>query len=68
MAQDFSEKAPAEDVADFFQKVGKIAEQLGVVEQGYRVIANHAKWGGQEVPHFHIHILGGEPVGPMVND
>ncbi len=64
--QDFSEKAHAEDIADFFQKAGQIAAQLGVAKQGYRLITNHAKWGGQEVPHFHVHILGGESVGPMV--
>ena len=65
--QDFVEKAPKEDIAHFFQKVGQISKQLGVVAQGYRLIANHSLWGGQEVPHFHVHILGGEAVGPMVS-
>ena len=65
--QDFSQNASIEEVASFFQKVGEIADQLGVVEKGYRLIANHSQWGGQEVPHFHVHILGGESVGPMVS-
>lgn len=63
---DFGAKAPAEEVKAFFSAVSKIARDLGVEENGYRVIANHKAFSGQEVDHFHVHILGGEPLGPLV--
>lgn len=63
---DFSEKASPEDIAHFFKVLGKLAETLGIREKGYRLITNHGPFGGQEVPHFHMHILGGAPVGDLV--
>ena len=38
----------------------------GVAETGYRVIANAGANGHQEVPHLHLHVLGGRPMGRMV--
>ena len=64
---DFAAKASAEEVVGFFKAVQTVADAQGVSGSGYRLIANHADDGGQEVPHFHVHILGGEPVGKMVN-
>jgi histidine triad (HIT) family protein len=46
-------------------KIPQIAKMLGIAEDGYRVIVNTNKHGGQEIYHIHFHILGGEPVGPM---
>jgi histidine triad (HIT) family protein len=46
-------------------KIPEIAKKLGIAEDGYRVIVNTGKNGGQEIYHIHFHILGGEPVGPM---
>ena len=46
-------------------KIPEIAKKLGIAEDGYRVIVNTGKHGGQEIYHIHYHILGGEPVGPM---
>ncbi len=63
---DFARDAPAEAVGRFFAKVGQIARDLGVAGEGYRLIANTGRHGGQEVPHFHVHILGGRSIGPMV--
>jgi diadenosine tetraphosphate (Ap4A) HIT family hydrolase len=63
---DFVRDAPAEAVGRFFEKVGQIARDLGVDGDGYRLIANTGRHGGQEVPHFHVHILGGRSIGPMV--
>jgi diadenosine tetraphosphate (Ap4A) HIT family hydrolase len=63
---DFTRDAPAETVGRFFRKVGEIARQLGVAEEGYRVIANIGADGGQEVPHFHVHICAGRPLGRMI--
>ncbi len=63
---DFARDAPAEAVGRFFAKVARIARDLGVAGEGYRLIANTGRHGGQEVPHFHVHILGGHSIGPMV--
>ena len=46
-------------------KIPEIAKKLGIAEDGYRVIVNTGKNGGQEIYHIHFHILGGERVGPM---
>ena len=63
---DFSEKASDAEIAGFIRAVGKVARNLGLVGQGYRVLANIGLRGGQEVPHLHAHIFGGEPLGPML--
>lgn len=63
---DFSEHAPAEEIASFVRTVGKIARDAGLVEPGYRLLANVGANGGQEVPHFHVHIFGGKPLGVMI--
>ena len=42
-----------------------IAEQEGLVEQGYRVVTNHGPWGGQTVDHLHLHVLGGRQLGVL---
>ena len=47
-------------VANFFKKVDLVVQKLLIKESGYRIISNSGINGGQEVPHFHIHILGGE--------
>lgn len=44
----------------------RVAAQEGVAESGYRLIINHGADGGQTVPHLHIHILGGRPLGALV--
>ena len=63
---DFATMAPAEDVAGFWGAVADTARQLGLVEPGYRVLTNIGADAGQEVPHFHVHIFGGRPLGRMV--
>lgn len=63
---DFSEKASAEEIKALSAAVAKIARDEGLDESGFRTIANTGLHGGQEVPHFHVHILGGEAVGPIV--
>ncbi len=57
---DFTTHASAKETAGFFAAVGKVAEQLGVVESGYRLVMNTGKNSGQEVPHLHVHILAGK--------
>jgi diadenosine tetraphosphate (Ap4A) HIT family hydrolase len=63
---DFSAGASAAEIGGFFQAVGKVARQLGLEEEGYRVLANHGPDSHQEVPHFHVHIMGGRPLGPLL--
>ena len=63
---DFSEKASDAEIAGLTRAVGKVAREAGLVAQGYRVLANIGLRGGQEVPHLHLHIFGGEPLGPML--
>ena len=40
--------------------------ELGVVEGGYRVLSNHGEAANQEVPHLHVHLFAGAPLGPML--
>ena len=49
-------------ISEFFTKTKLVIEKLGIAQDGYKVISNCGINGGQEVPHFHIHILGGEKV------
>lgn len=64
---DFSARASAEEIAGFVRAVGHIAREAGLVEPGYRLLANIGDHGGQEVPHFHVHIFGGKPLGRMIS-
>ncbi|MCK5384230.1 MAG: histidine triad nucleotide-binding protein [Alphaproteobacteria bacterium] len=64
---DFGTGASPEEVKAFFAAISKIAHEKGVAKTGFRCIANTENDGGQEVPHFHMHILGGAYVGPMVS-
>lgn len=52
-------------IGEVFLTIAKIAKDLGVAQDGYRVIANCNSYGGQEVFHLHYHLLAGEPIGPM---
>jgi len=63
---DFSAQASAEEIAGFVRAVGRIAREKGLVEPGYRLLANVGPHGGQEVPHLHVHLFGGEPLGRMI--
>jgi len=63
---DFSEKASDAEIAGFTRAVGQVARDQGMVVQGYRLLANTGKRSGQEVPHLHVHIFGGQPLGPML--
>ena len=63
---DFSARATAEEIAGFVRAAGTVARDLGLVEPGYRLLSNLGADGGQEVPHLHIHLFGGRPLGRMV--
>ena len=63
---DFSDKASDAEIAGFIRAVGNTARTLNLPDPGYRILANHGVHSHQEVPHLHIHIFGGKPLGPML--
>ena len=63
---DFTANASDAEIADFARAVGAVAKQTGASAQGYRLLANTGKRGGQEVPHLHVHLFGGAPLGAML--
>lgn len=63
---DFSARAPDAEIAGFVRAVGHVAREHGLVEPGYRLLANVGGDAGQEVPHLHVHLFGGQPLGPML--
>ncbi|MGF1447640.1 MAG: histidine triad nucleotide-binding protein [Pikeienuella sp.] len=69
-ADHFGADASAEERADFMAAVARVAREMGVAEaaggNGYRVISNAGADGVQEVPHFHVHVLGGRGLGRIV--
>jgi histidine triad (HIT) family protein len=63
---DFSAKASADEITAFVRAIGKIARDAGLIGMGYRLLANTGRDSGQEVPHLHVHIFAGRPLGPML--
>jgi diadenosine tetraphosphate (Ap4A) HIT family hydrolase len=63
---DFSDKASETEIAGFIRAVGSVAREQGLVEPGYRLLANTGTNSHQEVPHLHVHIFGGRQMGPML--
>ena len=67
---DFSEKASSEEIVGLIKGINIVAKKLGISVnngKGYRALANVSENGGQEVPHLHFHLFGGEKVGKMVS-
>ena len=68
---DFTSKASEKEIAALIKGIGTVAKKLGVSEVvnggGYRSIVNVGQNGGQEVPHLHFHIFGGERIGKIVS-
>ncbi len=63
---DFSSTASSNEIVGFVRAIGSVARELGVEETGYRLLANTGLDSHQEVPHFHIHLFAGKPLGPML--
>ena len=63
---DFAAKASDAELGGFARAVQAVAALEGVTESGYRLIANHGKHSQQEVPHYHVHILGGESLPGLI--
>tara|TARA_B100001769_G_C21969627_1_gene521552 strand:+ start:104 stop:454 length:351 start_codon:yes stop_codon:yes gene_type:complete len=62
---DFIKKSDPKIISSFFKSVNLVIDKLDLNESGFRIISNSGKDGGQEVPHFHVHILGGEKIGRL---
>ena len=63
---DFSANGSDAEIAGFIRAVGQVARDAGLVAPGYRLLANVGQDGGQEVPHLHVHLFAGQPLGPML--
>jgi diadenosine tetraphosphate (Ap4A) HIT family hydrolase len=63
---DFSARGSEAEIAGFVRAIGHVAREAGLVEPGYRLLANTGVNSGQEVPHLHVHIFGGARLGPML--
>lgn len=64
---DFCAHGSDEEILDFWCTVHHVIHQLNLKENGFRMISNSGAHGGQEVPHFHVHLCGGEKLGPMIS-
>jgi len=64
---DFTANASDSEISGFIRAVGHVARTAGLVEPGYRLLANTGIDAHQEVPHLHVHIFGGRPLGPMLS-
>ena len=66
----FAADASADELLDFHRTAARVVAHLGLApgdgQSGYRAIANSGDHGHQEVPHYHLHILAGQPLGPML--
>jgi histidine triad (HIT) family protein len=63
---DFGDNAKDDEIVALMRAVPKVAAAAGIKDTGYRVITNCGVHSHQEVPHLHLHLLGGEAVGKMV--
>jgi histidine triad (HIT) family protein len=62
----FAQQASDEEILDYVRLVGEICRMEGLEAEGWRLIANAGRNGVQEVPHLHVHILGGRVLGRML--
>ena len=68
---DFAKNASAEEIVDYVRAIGQVCADLGLSadaagQGGFRMIANAGSDSGQEVPHLHVHLLAGRPLGPLL--
>ena len=64
---DFVAKENPQKITNFFQKVAQISQDLKIVESGFRLITNNGSDAHQTVKHFHVHILAGKKLGPLIS-
>lgn len=63
---DFSANADDSELAGFIRAVGKVARDMNLVKPGYRLLANVGIDAHQDVPHLHVHLFGGKPLGRLL--
>jgi diadenosine tetraphosphate (Ap4A) HIT family hydrolase len=63
---DFSARASEAEIAGLVRAVGQVAREAGLVAPGYRVLVNSGLDAHQEIPHLHVHVFAGRPLGPML--
>ena len=63
---DFAVRASSEEIDAFIKAVSRVADLMGISQTGYRVISNTGLDSHQEIPHLHMHVLGGTPLGPLL--
>jgi len=63
---EFAEKGSPAEHSAFVKAVGEVVEKEGIGETGYRLIVNNGRDGHQDVPHVHMHVVGGASAGPML--
>ncbi|MGH7056699.1 MAG: histidine triad nucleotide-binding protein [Acetobacteraceae bacterium] len=63
---DFAARAGEAEIAGFFRAVGEVTRRLGLEAKGYRLLTNMGADANQEIPHFHLHIFAGRPLGRML--
>ena len=63
---DFTAGAADAEIAGFWRAVGTVCKRLGLDANGYRLLVNTGEYGGQEVAHLHVHVVGGRPLGRML--
>lgn len=64
---DFAANATDQEIVDWVRTAGRVAREIGAVEDGYRILANNGRDAHQEVPHLHLHVLAGGELGPMLS-
>ncbi|MBC8269594.1 MAG: histidine triad nucleotide-binding protein [Rhodospirillaceae bacterium] len=65
---DFSAQGSDAEIAGFIRAVGQVARELGIVDAGFRTLANNGPDAHQEVPHLHVHIFAGRDLGRMIKN
>ena len=63
---DFTKNASNKEHESFWKLISDVIEYFKVEKDGFRIITNSGNHGNQDVPHFHIHVLGGENLGRMI--
>lgn len=64
---DFTARGSDAEVAGFVRAIGRIARDMGLVEPGYRLLANVGRDSHQQVPHLHVHLFAGRALGPLLS-
>jgi len=64
---DFTENASLQEISYFWKLVNDVLKNKNLSESGFRIITNSGLNGNQDVPHFHVHLLGGKNLGRMIN-